>query len=97
MMTINTAQHFGVERDLGCLAPGRCADLVLADDLEAFAAGTVIVGGEVAAEAGRLLLDLPRPEPRAALSAVGADSAPPWPRQTSPWRPVGRGARSPPT
>ena len=59
MMTINTAQHFGVERDLGCLAPGRCADLVLAEDLEHFAAGTVIVGGEVAAEAGRLLLDLP--------------------------------------
>ena len=59
MMTINTAQHFGVERDLGCLAPGRCADLLLADDLEDFAAAMVIVGGEVAAEAGRLLLDLP--------------------------------------
>ena len=59
MMTINTAQHFGVERDLGCLAPGRYADLVLADNLEEFAAGTVIANGEVAAEAGRLLLDLP--------------------------------------
>ncbi len=59
MMTINTAQHFGVERDLGCLAPGRYADLVLADNLEHFAAGTVIANGEVAAEAGRLLLDLP--------------------------------------
>ena len=59
MMTINTAQHFGVERDLGCLAPGRCADLVLAESLDDFAAGMVIVGGEVAADAGRLLLDLP--------------------------------------
>ena len=59
MMTINTAQHFGVERDLGCLAPGRYADVVVADDLEDFAAGMVIAGGEVAAEAGRLLLDLP--------------------------------------
>ena len=59
MMTINTAQHFGMERDLGCLAPGRYADLVLADSLDDFAAGTVIANGEVAAEAGRLLLDLP--------------------------------------
>ena len=59
LMTINTAQHFGVDRDLGCLAPGRCADLVLADSLDDFAAGTVIVGGAVAAEQGRLLLDLP--------------------------------------
>ena len=59
MMTINTAQHFGVERDLGCVAPGRYADLVLADSLTDFAAGVVIVNGEVAAEAGRLLLDLP--------------------------------------
>ena len=59
MMTINTAQHFGVERDLGCLAPGRYADLVLADSLEEFAAGLVIVNGEVAAEAGRLRLELP--------------------------------------
>ncbi len=59
MMTINPAEHFGVARDLGCLAPGRYADLVLADSLEEFAAGMVIAGGEVAAEAGRLLLDLP--------------------------------------
>ena len=59
MMTINTAQHFGVERDLGCLAPGRCADLVLAESLDDFAARMVIVNGAVAAEEGRLLLDLP--------------------------------------
>ena len=59
MMTINTAQHFGVERDLGCLAPGRYADLVLADRLDDFTADMVITGGEVAAEAGRLLVDLP--------------------------------------
>ena len=59
MMTINTAEHFGVERDLGCLAPGRYADLVVADSLDDFTAGVVIANGELAAEAGRLLLDLP--------------------------------------
>ena len=59
MATINTAQHFGVDRDLGCLAPGRYADVVLAESLDDFAPGTVIARGEVAAEEGRLLLDLP--------------------------------------
>jgi len=59
MMTINTAEHFGVQRDLGCLAPGRYADLVIADSLKNFNPGTVIANGELVAEAGRLLLDLP--------------------------------------
>ena len=59
MMTINPAQHFGVERDLGCLAPGRYADLVLADSLDDFHAGLVIANGELAAQDGRLLLELP--------------------------------------
>ena len=77
MMTINTAQHFGVERDLGCLAPGRYADVVVADSLTDFAAGVVIVNGEVAAQAGRLLLDLPPLAARTALPAVGAPSPAP--------------------
>ncbi len=59
MMTINTARHFGVDRDLGCLAPGRYADVVLADSLTDFRAGLVIVNGEVAARDGELLLELP--------------------------------------
>ena len=59
MATINTAAHFGVDRDLGCLAPGRRADVVLVESLEDFTAGLVIAGGQVAAEEGRLLLDLP--------------------------------------
>ena len=59
MATINTAVHFGVDRDLGCLAPGRYADVVLAESLDDFTAGLVIAAGEVAAEEGRLLIDLP--------------------------------------
>jgi adenine deaminase len=59
MMTLNTAQHFGVDRDLGSVTPGRYADMVLASDLQHFSAEVVIVSGEVAAESGTLLLDLP--------------------------------------
>jgi adenine deaminase len=33
MMTLNTAQHFGVDRELGALAPGRYADIVLSERL----------------------------------------------------------------
>ncbi len=60
MMSLNTAQHFGVERDLGSIAPGRYADIVLASNLQDFRAELVIGAGEVLAEDGKLLIDLPR-------------------------------------
>jgi adenine deaminase len=60
LMTLNTAQHFGVERDLGSLAPGRYADVVIAGDLRDFAAEVVLAAGQVVAENGELLIDLPR-------------------------------------
>ncbi len=59
MMTLNTAQHFGVDRDLGSIAPGRYADLVIASDLRDFAAELVIAAGQIVAENGKLLIDLP--------------------------------------
>jgi len=59
MATLNTAEHFGVAQDVGSLAPGRCADILLVDDLEAFEVTTVIVGGELVARDGALTIDLP--------------------------------------
>ncbi|MEM7532270.1 MAG: adenine deaminase [Chloroflexota bacterium] len=59
LMTINTAQHFGVDRDLGSLSPGRYADIVLASSLDKFEAEMVIVQGVVMAENGSLTIDLP--------------------------------------
>jgi adenine deaminase len=59
MMTLNTAEHFGVSQDVGQIAPGRYADIVLATDLSDFHAELVISGGVVIAEAGRWLVDLP--------------------------------------
>lgn len=50
MATINTADHFGLSRDIGMIAPGRLANLVLVDDLDHFQAKTVIVAGDVLAE-----------------------------------------------
>jgi adenine deaminase len=59
MMTINTAEHFGLSRDLGMIAPGRYAALVLASDLANFRAELVIAAGEVIAENGKMLAELP--------------------------------------
>lgn len=59
MMTLNTAQHFGVDRDQGSLTPGRRADVVLTPDLRDFQATLVLAGGQVAARDGRLVMDLP--------------------------------------
>jgi adenine deaminase len=60
MMTLNTAQHFGVDRDMGSIAPGRYADIVLTSDLQDFKAELVIGAGQVLAENGKLLVDLPQ-------------------------------------
>ncbi len=59
MATLNTAEHFGVEREMGSIAPGRSADIVLVQDLNDFHADLVISRGRVIARAGKLLIDLP--------------------------------------
>jgi adenine deaminase len=59
MMTINTAAHFGLTREIGMIAPGRWGDVVLVNDLKNFKADLVIAKGQVVAEKGRLKVDLP--------------------------------------
>jgi adenine deaminase len=59
MCTINTAEHFGMSRELGMIAPGRWADIVLASDLQDFHADLVIAKGVVIARDGSWLVDLP--------------------------------------
>ncbi len=56
MMTINTAEHFGLSREMGLIAPGRWADVVLAQDIGDFHADVVIAKGKVVAEQGNLHL-----------------------------------------
>lgn len=59
MTTINTAQHFGLDREIGMIAPGRYADVLLVDDLNDFKARLVIARGRPIAEEMTLLVDLP--------------------------------------
>jgi len=59
MATLNTAQHFGLERELGSITPGRRADIVLTSDLIALPIEMVIARGRVLAEHGKLTADIP--------------------------------------
>jgi adenine deaminase len=59
MATLNTAEHFGVSRQVGMIAPGRYADILLLSNLPQFEVETVIAKGRLAAQNGRLLLKLP--------------------------------------
>jgi adenine deaminase len=60
MMTINTAEHFGLAREMGMIAPGRWADVVLVKDLNNFKADVVIAKGKVIAQNGKWTVDLPK-------------------------------------
>ena len=71
MSTINTATHFGLERELGSIAPGRRADLILTSDLRALPIETVFARGVKVAEGGRLTVACPHYEwPRHARATV---------------------------
>ncbi len=59
MATLNTAEHFGLERELGSITPGRRGDLILSSDLAALPIEMVIARGVVMAEDGRLIAELP--------------------------------------
>ncbi len=80
MATINTATHFGLEREIGSLTPGRRADVILTSDLETLPIETVIARGQIVAEDGVCLVDCPHydwpPHARQTVNmgkALGAD------------------------
>jgi adenine deaminase len=54
MASLNTAQYFGL-RQVGAVAPGYRADLLVLDDLREMRVAQVYAAGELVAEAGRFL------------------------------------------
>jgi len=59
MATINAAEHFGLTRDIGMIAPGRYADILLVSNLPQFKIEAVFAKGRLASKEGRLLLERP--------------------------------------
>jgi adenine deaminase len=61
MGSLNVAETFYADRDLGSISPGRYADMLLIDDLAKLSVQAVIFGGDIVVESGKLLVDPPRP------------------------------------
>ena len=59
MATLNTATHFGLERELGSITPGRRADVVLTSNLCTLPIELVMAQGKVVAELGKLTATFP--------------------------------------
>ena len=59
MATINTATHFGLERELGSITPGRRADVILTSDLRTLPVEQVIARGQIVALDGNITVDCP--------------------------------------
>lgn len=59
MATLNTAQHFRMERELGSIAPGRRADFLIVSDLAGMKIDEVYGRGVRLAKAGQLEVDIP--------------------------------------
>jgi len=71
MATINTATHFGLERELGSIAPGRRADVILTSDLKTLPIEHVIARGQTVARMGICEVECPHLDwPRHARSTV---------------------------
>ena len=71
MATLNTAQHFGLERDLGSIAPGRLADFLLVDKLETLEITDVYARGVAVANRDGITVDLPAfPYPDSAKNTI---------------------------
>lgn len=58
MVTINTAQCFGMAQDLGSISPGKFADMVLLSDLSRVTVDRVIYNGVPVAEKGRMTVKI---------------------------------------
>ena len=62
MATINNARHWRLDRDIGGIAPGRYADILVISDLEKVAIERVFASGKEVARNGKLLVSLEVPD-----------------------------------
>ncbi|MEE8121361.1 MAG: adenine deaminase C-terminal domain-containing protein, partial [Anaerolineales bacterium] len=60
MATLNTAEHFGVSREVGLIAPGRFADILLIQNLHEIQVEMVIAQGCIISQNGDCALELPK-------------------------------------
>ncbi len=59
LATFNNARHWRKEHEVGIIAPGRRADILFVSDLKRFKIEKVMADGDVVAEGGKLIVDIP--------------------------------------
>jgi adenine deaminase len=72
MVTLNAATYYGLDTELGGIAPGRYADVCVLRDLSDPRPESVVARGRLAAERGRLLVRVPEVPWRRALASARA-------------------------
>ncbi|MCX8191775.1 MAG: amidohydrolase family protein, partial [Nitrososphaerales archaeon] len=60
MVTLNVAEAYRFDSELGMIAPGRYADLIIFNDLKRFDVDKVIMNGRLVASKGKLLIEIPK-------------------------------------
>ena len=60
MATINVAEHFNVDLEIGSISPGRIADILFVEDINEFSVEKVIANGRLVAEKGKILVKIPK-------------------------------------
>ena len=80
-VTINAAEYYGVDNDLGALSPGKIADVVFLDELATVDVARVMVDGDVVAADGEWLDAGTLPDEADHTAAVH-DAFPEWARET---------------
>ncbi|MEF8785948.1 MAG: adenine deaminase [Haloarculaceae archaeon] len=80
-VTLNAAEYYGVDADLGALSPGKMADVVFLDDLATVDVSRVMVDGSMVVEDGEWVDDDALPAENEHTDAVH-DSFPEWARDT---------------
>lgn len=59
LASINTARYFKMADDYGSISPKKVADIIILDELESMEPTSVIAGGKMVAQDGKLVIDLP--------------------------------------
>ena len=75
MATINSAEAYRIDHMVGSICPGRIADILFVDDLEAFGIKEVMTNGKMVAKDHKLTYDLKAPERSSAIWSFLVTSA----------------------
>lgn len=62
MATLNPAEHYGLAKELGSIAPARFADIVIMGKLTKVDVETVIANGKLIVKDKNFMIELPKPE-----------------------------------